>query len=450
MILALNRLQPLSGNKYFYLIFVCILLASSCVSKKKVVKTPTKPKPSTNTNTPSNEGTKKVEEVQWTFADENDHPPIGSKKVITTATKEQYNIALLIPFNARTATGNKLIEKGTIENRFIQFYTGMKMAFDEYSGSSSMQIDVYDSSDGAMSTNTLSQADVIIGPYDKTKIKNAALVAKENDAVLISPWQASKRIAQKNPNYVQLKPNLEDHYYAIAEDALDHFSTENVYLLGREKTTDKARFKYFQEFAANYKSREAFQELLISDDSLKYGETVFDSTLFEKDIALIIPNWKSADESFVYSCMRRLRVEKSTQKVTVYGMPIMAESDKMNYDLYLNLNATVAQSRFFDKNNSFVKQFRSRYFNLYNTLPGKDACEGYDIGKYVLKNLDAYGKSFQFFLEEDQSQYLISSFNVSRYLVDPEEDPNDKKNIEYFLNNKVQIIHFNQGTFTIK
>lgn len=453
MISAQNRLQQLSGNRSISMLLLLLCLSiSACKSKKKFVDA-TPPPPKKEEDTKPEEGkesTKKVEVIEWTFADEAAYPPIGSKKEINSIDKNAYSIAVLVPINAN-AQAQDFVEKGTIQNRFIEFYLGLKMALEEYTGTKQIQAHIFDSSNISESKlesiEAIREADVIIGPYDKEKIRETAYLAKEQSAVLISPWQASKKVAQKNPQYVQLKPNLEDHYYALAEDLITNFEPQQVYLLAKEEGSDKGRFKYFQEYAKSHGSRTPFQELLIPEDTINFGEVAFDSTLFEKDIAVVIPNWKSSDENFVYTCMRRLRVEKRENNVTVYGMPILAESERINYDLHLNLNATVAQSRYFDKTNPSIKNFRNRYFNTYNALPGRDACEGYDVGSYVLKNLDTYGTDFQFFLENDQNEYLLSSFDVVRLLVDPEEDPNDKKNIEYFLNKEVQILKFRNGKF---
>lgn len=455
MISAQNRLPRSNGNRLFLLSIVAILCLGACVPKKKYVKTTqtskkNKPTPKEDQET---KPTKKVTEIEWTIADESEFPPIGSKKVVNVTKQGSYQISLLIPFNSSSANSNNLIEKGTAENRFVEFYAGMKMALEEHQGSTPVSINVHDSggkdADQILNLPGLASADVIIGPYEKSSIKEVAYLAKENESVLISPWQASKKIAEKNPHYVQMKPNLEDHYYAIAEDVCQNFSADQVYIIGRNNNTDKSRFKYFQN-TAQARLGNRFNEYIISEDSLNYGETAYDTTFFERDIAFIIPNWKSSDENFVYSCMRKLRVEKKVNKVTVYGMPIVAESDKMNYDLYLNLNTHVAISRFFDKTASAIKSFRNRYYGMYNTLPTKDACEGYDVAKYVLKNLELNGSNFQYFLENDDEQYLLSKFNVERYLVNIEEDRNNPKNIEYFLNNEVQLIHFSQGKFRVK
>lgn len=454
---AQNRLQLLNGNKYWLGIILSFCLFSSCVPKKKYVDTrPTTKttKPKKEDNEPTQSQTKKVREIEWTFTDEKSKPPIGTKKSVNQDLRSSYNLALLLPLNASGTSGQQFIEKGTVENRFIQFYAGAKMAIEEYKGSSRINVQVFDSSkksfESILDQSNFNDQDVIIGPYDKSKIKKAALYAESSRAVLISPWQASKKIAEKNAAYVQLKPNLEDHYYTIARDACTDYMPEQIYLIGRKgNQTDAARFKYFNSISKEKHGR-ALNEYLIIEDSLNFGETAFDSTLFDREAAFIIPNWKSADESFVYTCMRRLRVEKGIQKIRVYGMPIVGESDKINFDLYLNLDAHVAQSRFFDKSNNTIKAFRRNYFNKYNVLPGKDACEGYDIMKYTLNNLDANGKNFQFFLDQDINNYLLTKFNVERYLVDPEEDANDLKNIEYFLNNHVQLLHFKSGNFKVK
>lgn len=455
--LVQNHRQQLNGNNLpFVGLILCLLfLFTACKTQKKVTSSTNRSTQKPKTNQPKSQATKTVRERQWKFADKEKSAPIGAKKVVKNDKQANYNIAVLIPFNTSGANSTNLVQSGSAENRFMNYYLGMKMALESNRYASSMAVNVYDcenkSIQSLLNEPGVRNADVIIGPYDKSDIKQTGYFAEENEIVLISPWQASKKIAQKNPYYVQMKPNLDDHYTSISNDILKSYNPEQVYLIGRDNGVDTERFKYFQATAKS-KSGNRFNEYIVSEDSLKYGETAFDSTFFQQNdpAVFIIPNWKSEDENFVYSCMRKLRVEKELSKVVVYGMPIVAESDKITYDLYNNLNTHVAISSFYNKEDNQIKQFRRSFYNAYNAIPSKDAAQGYDLGNYVCNNLSKHGKTFQYFLANDNDQYLLSKFNVDRYLLNSEGDMNDPKNINYFLNNAVQIIHFNRGQFRIK
>ncbi len=452
MILAQNHPQPLNGNKISTLIILLLFIFTSCGTQKKVVNNNNR---SSTKKSTKKSASKNVKTRKWTVVDQKKTPPIGAEKVIVNEKKSSYHIALLIPFNTKNSNSKNLIQSGSPENRFMNFYTGMKMALESSNSANNISVSVHDCGskniESVLTKSDVKKADVIIGPYQKSNIKEAAFFAEKNEITLISPWQASKKIANKNAYYVQMKPNLEDHYTNIAEDILKKYSPDQVYLVGRSKASDKARFKYFQSVSKNLKGKE-FNTYIVNEDSLKYGETAYDSSFFmpDKPAVFVIPNWKSEDENFIYSCMRKLRVEKRDAKVIVYGMPIVADSDKITYDLYANLNTHVALTSFYDKENREVKNFRRRYYNIYNSLPTSDAAQGYDLANYVCNNLSKNGKNFQFFLDRDTRKYLISKYNVERYLVDIEDDKNDPKNINYFLNNKVQIIHFTNGSFRLK
>ena len=126
-------------------------------------------------------------------------------------------------------------------------------------------------------------------------------------------------------------------------------------------------------------------------------------------------------------------------------MPIMLESEKINFDYYNSLNMKVARSKFVDEEDGDVIRFKRDFVNKYGALPTDDAYEGYDNLMYIGRNIHEYGKNFQFFLNKDQGYYLQAKYNVVPTRADSPDDLMEK--INYFENKNVDIVEFKNNRF---
>ena len=464
---VLNRLQLLSGNKigisnFLNLFFILAfgLLLSSCGGTEKAVKRNTNrgTTKSTNSKVTKVGKKKKVKEVEWTEATDDSKPPIVEPKKIKLGEAEiikedVYDVTYFVPFDASSYANTQ-----SASDRFVQYYSGLLVATEilEREGIS-LNINVVDEKkrnfDDVLSSSISSETDVIVGPYKRDNLKKAANVAAQNQIPLISPWQASPKITKENPYYVQLRPNLDEHYYSIFEDIKSNYSDlENVFILGRissPKDKDGKRTKKLHKMAEDVwgeSDENHLQEFMLIQDSIDMGETAFDSIFVEdKTNVMIIPNWSYEDEAFIYGALRRLSVEKGMAKVVVYGMPIMIESEKINFDYYNSLNMKVARSKFVDERDGDVIRFKRDFVSKYGALPTDDAYEGYDNLMYIGRNLNEYGKNFQFYINKDQGYYLQAKYNVTPTIVDSPDDRMEK--INYFENKNVDIIEFKNNRF---
>lgn len=461
MISALNRRQQSNGNNMraiIFSLFVLSLIFSSCGGTDKVVKRSPKPKKdrtSKGTDVTNVKKKGKVKEVEWTEAKDDKKPPIVEpvKKTLSDIEilkEDVYDISYFVPFNART------YDPESSSDRFIQYYSGMLIATEILEKNNiNININVVDEKkarfENVLSSGVNSETDVIIGPYSRKALKVASKYAYENQVPLVSPWQASSKITEDNPYYVQLRPNLDEHYYSIFEDIkANGFDLENVHIIARQTNLkDGKRLKKLHRMAKDVwgeSDENHLQEFLAIQDSLDNGETAFDSIFIDKEVSVaIIPNWSFEDENFIYGALRKMSVEKGMSKLIVYGMPIMINSDRINFDYYSSLNMRVARSKFVDERDGDVQRFKRDFVDKYGALPTDDAYEGYDNLMYIGRNLSKYGKNFQYFLGKDQGYYLQAGYNVEITRKDSTDD--SMKNINYFENKNVDIIEFKNNRF---
>jgi hypothetical protein len=404
--------------------------------------------------------TTKVDTLTLEKIPASEFPPIKKDEIAEDKSKshdsfkkEEYKIGMLIPFNALESAFD--VSGDNTDLKFVNYYAGVKLALKELETlDSRLSVSVFDSERSKdvvqrlLSNEAFQEADVIIGPYDRNGLQATASFGKENNKTIISPWLASTRITDENPFYVQLRPSLSAHYFKIIEHVNANFNDSEIVLVGRDKASDKNRFKYFQKSyaALGNKYNDAIQEYIVSEDSLSYGETAFDSLFIDGGKkALILPNWNYNDEDFIYACLRRLNVEKVNTELYVYGMPIIFDSEKMDFDFYRNLNIRICLSEFVDWESEKVKIFMRKYYDTFGDLPTSDAFEGYDMMKFIGTNLIKYGINFHLFLEEDQNRYLQTAFDIQGVFDDLDEK---FENMNYLENKHLDLIQYTDNQFS--
>jgi len=475
MISAPNHQRLLNGNKVMIgILFLTGFLMYSCSSTLPVY-TPGKTSESTAEPKPK-ENESKLDTVEWVEVKEDDMPPIriDDDLVPDMEKKRTYNIAMFLPIEAQSPNAaTNVTNERTTTNRFVSFYAGALMALEDLESQGvSLRVDVYDSQRNEDKVKShinsigFRNMDAIIGPYASNRNKGGltavAEYAKKNEVTVISPWFASTSLTEKNPYYVQLRPNLEDHFRKIISHAKNNFDDSEIMFLTREqeydqrkKRSDINRINYLQklhkELSGNLGTRD-LRVISVNPDSLITAEAAFDSLFFEPGRkAVIVPYYSSSDEKFIYNSLRRINGEKGPEPIHVYTMPIALESEQIGFNLYRNLNMKICRSKFVDRNVENVQRFERSYFNKYGAVPNDDAYHGYDVVYFVGESLYNYGRNFQYFLEEE-SQYLQSTFSIQKVALKDVPDSamlgSDEIDFNYFVNKHLDIIEFQGDHFS--
>jgi hypothetical protein len=435
----------------FFSLSACGIFSDHSRSTRKPVR-----KPSTIRD-------KKIDTISWKRIPGEEKPPIVSEEDenndegVVSVLKEHYNISVFLPLKADKYNLNATFpEQNKDHERFIQFYCGLNLAVQDLNKfQNKLSINCQDTEGSTSVMSSLlrekenREADLFIGPYDRDCLSIAAKHSKSREIPLVSPWQASSKITDDNPFYIQIRPDLSDHYDRIIEHSLEHFPVERLVILGTEKPSDQNRVEYIQKTARVLMGSETdvLQVFNVDLDSLEMGETAFDS-LFIKypDPVVILPNWSFSDQDFIYSTLRRLNIEKGLQTVHVYGMPILMESEKIDFDFYRQLNMRICRSKFVDNTHPDISNFRIRFYNAFGSIPSDDAYEGYDLMHYIGAMLLEKGTRFQYFLDEDSKPYMQSSYRIEK---DHPEGDDRFQIINYFKNKHLDLIQYDGVNFSI-
>ena len=461
MILVQNRLRLLNGNNYFLFLFA-LLFFSSCGIFSDSGRRPRHKRKKTHVkHHPKKKNTSKVDSLQWPSDKSDDSHQKNGEEAYGTVKKDHYVVDFLIPFGANKSFNNlEELEKSS-SNKFLHFYIGVMLALEDLEKQGiGITINVFDAPiknnriSVIKSKMSLDKPDVIVGPYVKSQLKEMAYYSKRKEVTMVNPWNAFSSVAVDNPNYIQLKPDLNQYYETIVNDVDEKYSPKDVYLIGLDDKYHKRRLAKLQTIHLdNNKGVDKYNTFIINRDSLNKGETAFD-TLFTKNTyktkVIIIPNWSFKDENFIYSALRRINIEKGEQKVIVYGLPqVLLNSTKIGYNLFKRLNIRVASSNYLDDKNWDVKRFKNRFYKMAFTFPERHnyAYDGYDTMMFIGKNLKKYGTKFQYFIENNEQDYLNNSILLLRNVKDENIKNEELDKINYFENSKMNILGFQRNRF---
>ena len=392
-----------------------------------------------------------VDTVHWSYVPETEVAPITERgRVSTSVFKEQYNVVLLVPFDARSfqSVEDRLSSRSA---RMLQFYTGIRYALDYLIHNVSIHLQIIDTEsvpDFAQRVNeleALQNADVIIGPYLSENVEAVAEFAKTNGKILISPWNTAE-VTSDNPLYIRLRPSLRVHAQVITADVRSKYDPEDVRLFSRNNRRDTSALKFFQEASRNLSVNDGrpsdLPELLVDDiaDPL-FGDYLDTLMVTDSLRAFVIPNWY--DEPFIIAALARLNFSKADQEVTVYGLPQWMDMLRMDYDYFENLHVHVSSAKPLSYDSPFDQQLRRHYFERVGELPGEDVFYGKDVMLWLSNLLSNAGTLITEGFTDASNGGSTQKFEMIGVLGD------DGETIDYYENRFVRILQFHNYRFEL-
>lgn len=439
MTLVINHHPPLSGNKIFF--FLVLILLYSCSTSKKtigndgqIVKADTDKKSDTNKEK-STDSMKvvnpKIEEKQKEDVISRD-VEIKEKEAFNPLSIER-NIALFIPYSED-------------DERYLQFYGGVKLAAEELELEGlHLNIEAIEARENTDFSNfDFSKIDVVVAPNNEQQIKSLIEKTKPYKTKVVSSWFSLSSV-ENSPNYLQLKPSLRSHFTAILNHIHQHFTAKDVVIIARNTKADQAWVKYFQSRGKEIMGESVekpLTEYYVLDDSISFGSQVFSNQIHNKHKKVfIIPNYSYKDENYVNGVLRRLNAEKGGKEIYVYGMPIIKDSENLNFEYFQNLNVRVPSSRWVDYESEDVKAFNNKFYDRYGSLAGEEAYEGFDNMLYISRNLALHGDEV-FQKMETNNFYIHTNYDVKPFKAD-----NSTNEVDYYENQHLDVLQFNGKNF---
>lgn len=446
-------------------LFLFLFLACSSSSGLRPSDKAKSEKPTIIKAEPKESGSKDigVDTIQLQLVSEEMFPPITDEhdtnltslfpKVLGASkkAKNRYKIALFLPMIFENTTYNSALNENN--SKFAHFYAGIKLAAQSHT-EVPIDVKVYHTDRNIKGLDLIIESlkndlpDLIVGPYENEYLSKLADFAKKYEVIMISPWKSSTRITEDNPFYLQMRPNITTYYEKILEHASFNFNRDEICIIAQRDGSDDTKIQVLQELnekVSDVPLAQALKTLKVKDAHLYEGDSIIFRPLLERGVkAFILPQYSAREESFVYSCLRKLNGEKGQHEFYIYTLPVVINSDKVDLNIFKNLNIRVCEFRFPDPRNPEVKAFQKSYFDEYGWLPTEDAYYGFDLMNYMTNGLVTYGSYFPW--EMNGSTVSLSQMRISAVPYFAE----GTTTINYLMNDELYIIEYNVDHFEVK
>ena len=311
-----------------------------------------------------------------------------------------------------------------INNNFMDFYAGSLLAInDAKQDGLPIRVNVYDQSEyeplhRLIDRHDFSDNQVLIGPARAKVLTTFTGYSQNSMTPLVSPLDnAAESMAEGNPYFVQIPSNTLSQI-ANTVELLNNYriqdSVSTVMLIYEKDNTADSLYvnntrRLLDEKGIDYKTisygilegRDIYSTMLACVD-----------TLSVKPHVAIVP---SNSEAFVSDVIRNLDLcQKPGAKVTVFGFPKWRNFETINVEQFHKTNLHISLPYFVDYSSAEVQSFLMSYRALFATEPTPYAFQGYDITRFILKQMEMYGNSFVYNDELAPASLLQSDFMLKR------------------------------------
>lgn len=352
-------------------------------------------------------------------------PVIESKVFYKGEIKEEYNIALFLPFNLETEnssdeekanTSSEISNKTTIA---LQFYEGALLAIDSLKKLKfNAKVFVYDIDDkDSMNIATilkkpeLTKMDLIIGPLYGTSFMPAAKFAKEHMIPIVSPFAKVNKILFNNPYVCKVSPSEILQVEQMAHFVVDTFKLQNIIAVSSQNMKEFPMFNAFKKVA----NENLLKTGRAASDSVKlvYNINALQGMLqLDKTNVIVLP---SNNQSFVSDVLNKLNVLNNKYKIVLFGMQSWLQYDNIDYEYFNELAVHIPSNGFIEYERRDTKNFVQKYRDRFKTDPGMYGFQGYDVTFYFLSALKKYGSGFLNNLSTNQSAGLETGFRFAQF-----------------------------------
>lgn len=394
--------------------------------------------------------------------------PEGLAQERLVRVKPSYNVAVIMPFMTKLYNFRSDVPAQSL--RSVEFYEGMKLAFDSLEKEGvRLNITVYDSQrdveevQAVLKKPELLEADLIFGPVGTEALREVAKFGLAHGIPVISAFNNNPEVAEDNHYFIQVNPSFATQSRYIAEFLTKHIKMPppysgikkvNYLMLGM--VDDTSRMKEVQNaysLAKNDPSAKIPQKVLdagnFTIDNLK--------SHFSRDAinVVIVPSYRS--EPFVTAVLRELSAmvdlveKKYNHEFLVIGMPQWKYYERVNFEYYENLKLHITDEFFVNTDKSENIKFRDAYRANYGIAPREFAYIGFDLTLYFGRLLKKYGTAFPDKFEEESAlgrhtKFYFEPMMRIRNVLDGGNLIKDTE-IMRFENQYINFLEFNEYQF---
>jgi len=317
--------------------------------------------------------------------------------LLTFSEKENYNIALFLPFNLdSTSTFSK-----SISNAAFDYYMGANLAIDSLRKMglrANFYVYDYQSKNETIQQQLdkleFKSMDLIFAPLQVPEAEIAANWGKKNKVRVVLSVNMPPKLLESNRFVYALNPDNEILIRNLAYHIYKKHENQQIILIKGTKPDEdwmsQVFLNYFKEFQAK-----ASRPRIIEADwaNFKNFESLSAETMFI---------FLSTDKDKV---LKLLEKYEENQTVSIFGLKEWADWKEVNASILNKFEFTYASPTHFDLHDPEVIDFHKQYRSFYRADLTKTACQGYDA---VLNVCAA------FFLDKELKKGLINSYLMNQ------------------------------------
>lgn len=311
---------------------------------------------------------------------------------------------------------------------FLEFYEGTLIAVDDLRRRGlNVELKVYDTRadpvtvHSIISEGKLDNSDLVIGPVYNENIRLVAEYMQSRRIPVVSPLAAMNReILDHHPYLFKVQPSRDVVESAMAR-TIAGYSDYNIVFIHNDtafnrKTSSSFRTKIIREL-----------KYRIPFDDVRMKEVFFVSRSVISDTINIIDHAMSRDrpnlivlasdnEAVMSEVLGNVHTLKRRYEVKVIGYPEMRWLSNLDPLYFYDLGIILYTPGWVDYHRPEVKNFLSRYRNLYNTEPllMSYAWQGYDIAFYFISGVAINGPLFKYRPSQHHPDLLQADYDFSR------------------------------------
>jgi Periplasmic binding protein len=325
-----------------------------------------------------------------------------------TIFKEQYRIALLLPFMSGTLEPTPERKKNQL---ILDLYQGIRLAADSLKNNGMpLELLAYDTdrsvevTKNLLATEELKSVDLIIGPFFADESKAVQEFSRANQINLIAnPVSNNSDFLSDNPFAMLYQPSHETIGKKSAEMVAEKVRNKKsiVYFSDSPKDSVMA-FNFIKRalelgvnvvYAEEVRKETSYQILDKLAKPTEYDEwkNPLEFTLKKDSIGSI---FVASDDPLIYTKVIN-SVETRGDSILVVGEETWLDDSSLDYGKFERTHVAFAAPNYCPIDKSHYLTFRKKYLKKHGMLPPENATKGYELMMTLGRALKKYGVYFQ-------------------------------------------------------
>lgn len=324
-----------------------------------------------------------------------------------TYKKDQYVVALLLPFLASTLEPTPVAK---VNQQILDLYQGIRMAVDTLT-SRGIKIDLRLYDTGSNDENIpsilekveLQDADLLVGPIF-SHVEELKNFSRQYQIPMINPVSRNSDYLEGNQFSLLFQPTLETLGKRAADWVAAQIHNKNVIVYFGDTPRDSV-----QAFSFMYRAKELGLNIVLAEEHRRETAgsiittlttpTEFDEfknatqyTLKRDSVGCI---YVASDNPLIYSKVNS-SVTTRGDSIVVIGSEAWVSGDNtsVSFENYERMRITLAAPRFYSEHTSTFNQFRKAYMSTHGVYPGTMSPLGYEFMLFAGQLLNTYGTYF--------------------------------------------------------